>query len=58
MERLRWLLFRLRGLVRRRHYTDALDEEVRFHLEEEAERLDRDRRLAGGGHGRCASIAW
>ena len=39
MDRLRWLLFRLRGLVRRRHYTDALDEEVRFHLEEEAERL-------------------
>ena len=39
MDRLRWFLSRLRGLVQPRRHVDALDDELRFHLEEEAERL-------------------
>ena len=43
MDSLRWFLSRLRGLAQPRRYDDALDDELRFHLEEEAEEL-----MAGG----------
>ncbi len=42
MDGLRWFLSRLRGLTRPRRHVDALDDELRFHLEEEAERLMAD----------------
>lgn len=39
MERLQWFLYRLRGLFQRGRHERAVDEEMRFHLEEEADRL-------------------
>jgi predicted permease len=39
MDGLRWFLFRLRALLGRRRKTDALDEELQFHLDVEAARL-------------------
>lgn len=42
MERLRWFLNRLRGVAHPRRHLDALDDELRFHLEEEAEQLMAD----------------
>ena len=39
MAALRWLLFRLRALLARQKFGDALDEELRFHIEEETARL-------------------
>jgi len=45
VDRLRWLAYRLRALARRRQYTEDLDDEMRFHLEEEAARLVEERGL-------------
>jgi len=39
MDRLQWFLHRLRGLFQRRRHERAVEEELRFHLEEEADRL-------------------
>ncbi|HYP13728.1 MAG TPA: permease prefix domain 1-containing protein, partial [Bryobacteraceae bacterium] len=37
VDNLRWLMWRLRSLVRRGRHEQELDEELRFHLETEAE---------------------